>query len=77
VKREGKGGGNSFGRSRFVQIKLPGFLDQRHNVPTNFSDMYTEMKNFSSRTVSAITHLNERGMTKKKSEYTWRQELEE
>jgi hypothetical protein len=39
--------------------------------------MYTEMKNFSSRTVSAITHLNERGMTKKKSEYTWRQELEE
>ncbi len=39
--------------------------------------MYTELNRFSSKTVSEINRLSQRGVQRNKSEYNWRKEMEE
>ena len=39
--------------------------------------MYTDTKHFSSTTMSAISNISEHAKYKKKSEYSWRKDMEE
>lgn len=48
-------------------------MEKRHCV----SDMYTDTKHFSSTTMSAIGNISEHAKYKKKSDYTWRKDMED